>query len=836
VSNLEELPNIYWALLFHRKNWGSPFMQPSALASIKRKATVVLGLSSCVLFLLFTVECGGGGGSGGSTNSNPDPPSIKIAPVSPPSVTLNLGASQQFHTSVSGTSNTAIEWQVNGKAGGSSATGTVSTGGLYTAPANLSQAATFTVTAVAQADTSQTTSATVKVNPSVGGSGGISVAVSPASAAIAVSGTQQFAASVSGSANLAVTWSVDGISGGNSSIGTISATGFYSAPASAGQHTITAASVANPAANASAGVFVVSLSVSPPSATITPDGTWQFTAVFAGTQDTAATWSVDGITGGNSTVGTISTSGLYTAPATAGSHTVTATSVQIPTLSANASVTVQTSTQGSVSVLSYHNDDLRDGMNANETTLTLSNVNSQQFGKKYAFPVDGQIYAQPLYVPNLTINGVQHNVVFVATENDTVYAFDADGLSGSALWQNHVGTAVENNDPLGITPVLGITATPVIDPTTNTLYVIAVIEQNNARAFQLHALDLLTGAEKFSGPVTVTGTVPGTGVDSVNGEITLETNCYPRSGLALDPISSAVYMSFGHCNHGWMLGYDKTTLQQIGIMNTTPDGQGGGYWNGGGAPAVDDNSGDLFFISGVDEDDPMSGYNDSALRLSATGLSILDYFMPSNEQQLSMNDLDVGSGAGIIMPNNDSSTPHEYIGGGKDGRIFVINRDNMGQFQDPDQVIQTVQTGVNQHDNIFSTPAFWNGFLYYHCQDDVLRIYSWDVNTGLLSTSPISIGNVTYGTHGATSSISADGTTNGIAWEIETTNQPTGGVAILHAYNAMLADQELYNSNQAGDRDTAGAAVKFATPTVADGHVFVGTGTELDVYGLLSQP
>lgn len=797
--------------------------------SSRRNYSVLLSLTCCLFLMLVTAGCGGGGSA---SNNNSDPNTIKIAPISPSNATLNPGASQQFHTSVSGTSDTALEWEVNGKVGGAAATGTISTSGLYTAPASMSQAASFTVTAVSQAEPSQTTSATVKVNPSVGVVG---VAVSPASAAIAVAAIQQFTASVSGNANTSVTWSVDGITGGNSTVGTVSTVGLYSAPTVAGQHTVTATSVAESTQKASASISVVSLGLSPSSANLAPNATQQFTATIEGTDNTGVTWSVDGVVNGNTTVGTISSTGLYTAPGTVGSHTITATSVLIPTLSENATVIVQNSTQGAVPVLTYHSDDVRDGANTNETTLTLSNVNSQQFGKKYAFPVDGQIYAQPLYVPNLTINGALHNTVFVATENDTVYAFDADGLSGSPLWQNHIGTAVQNNDPSGISPVLGVTSTPVIDSTTNTLYVLADIELNGGRIFQLHALDITTGAEKFGGPATVTGTVPGNGVDNVNGEITLEANCYQRSGLALDSVSSAVYMSFGHCNHGWMLAYDKTSLQLTGIMNTTPDGQGGGYWNGGGAPAVDDSSGDLFFIAGVDEGDPMSGYPDSAVRLNASNLSVLDYFMPSNENYLEMNDLDVGSGAGIIMPDNDSSTPHEYIGGGKDGRIFVINRDNMGQFQNTDQVIQEVQTGVNQHDNIFSTPSLWNGYLYYHCKGDVLRIFSWDVNTGLLSTSPISVGSVTYGIYGATSSISANGTTNGIVWEIETTNQPTGGPAILHAYNALLADQELYNSNQAGTRDTAGPAVKFTTPTVADGHVFVGTASELDIYGLLSQ-
>ncbi len=891
-------------------------MPRHATDSIKRKSTALLSLSCCVLALFVMADCGGGGSGETSSNSSSSSSAIKIAPISPADATLNPGASQQFDTSVTGTTNTAVDWEVNGTMGGSTATGIITAAGLYTAPTNISKATQFTITAISAADSAEKTSATVTVDPSpvvdivlspataniaVGSSqrfmatisgstntqvswsvdgvnagnsatgtinasglyiapsapgthsvvatsvadptksakaivtvnAGVSVSISPASALIAISGTQPFTATVSGTTNTQLTWSVDGVNGGNNTTGTISSAGLYTAPAVAGAHTVTATSVADPTKNASASVSVMSLAVSPSSATVAPGGTRQFAAIIEGTGNTSVTWSVDGILNGNQAVGTISSSGLYTAPSTTGNHTVTATSTALPTLSANAAVTVQNSTQGVVSVLTYHNDDVRDGVNSNETTLNLSNVNWQQFGKKYVYPVDGQIYAQPLYVPNLTIAGASHNTVFVATENDTVYAFDSDGLSGSALWQNHLGTPPNNNDQGGISPVLGITGTPVIDASTGTLYVVADTEVNGNREYILHALDITSGEEKFGGPVVLNGTVPGTGQDSVNGEITLETGCYQRSGLALDPFSSAIYIAIGHCPHGWVLAYDKTSLRQIALMNTTPDGAGGGFW--GGDPAVDDNSGDLFVLTGVDENDPLSGYNDSALRLGASDLSVLDYFMPSNENYLSANDLDVGSGAGIIMPDNGSSTPHEYIGGGKDGRIFVINRDNMGQFQNTDHVIQEVQTGVNQHDNIFSTPAFWNGFLYYHCTNDVLRAFSWDVNTGLLSTSPIGLGTVTYGNFGATSSISANGTSNGIVWEIENTNAGSGS-AILHAYNAMLVDQELYNSTQAGNRDTAGIAVQFTVPTVADGHVFVGTQTELDIYGLLSQP
>ncbi len=740
---------------------------------------------------------------------------------------------------MTGSSDTAVQWQVNGIVGGNSQYGTISTSGLYTAPTP-DASLQVTVTAVATADTTKTAKAIVTVNaivqrppPPPPPTPVITISISPTMALLAVSTTQQFTATVSGTSNTAVTWSVDGVNGGNTTVGTISTSGLYTAPATASTHTVTATSVADPTKSASAAVTVISLTISPQSTSVTPFGTRQFTATVEGTSNNGVTWSVDGVVGGNSSVGTISTSGLYTAPATVGSYRVSATSSALTSYSVNASVSVVNAPLGTASVLTYHNDDVRDGVNLTETVLNTSNVNQAQFGKLFALEVDGQVYAQPLYVPNLTIGGVRHNVVFVATENDTVYAYDGDGLSDSSLWRQHLGTPVPVNDSEGIRPSLGITSTPVIDSVTGTIYVLTDGMESGHKVYRLHALDVSTGNEKFGGPVIVTGTIAGTGWDSVGGQITLESSCYQRNGLALDLASNAIYITFGHCSHGWMLAYDKATLQQTAILNVTADGAGGGLW--GGTPAIDDNTGDLYLITGVDLGDPAPDYNDSAMRLQASDLAILDYFKPSNESFLRDNDADFGSGSPIIMPDNPSQYPHELIGGGKDGRIFVINRDNMGQYQTTDHVIQVVQTGTQEFDNIFATPTLWNGTIYYHCEQDVVKAYSWDASTGLLSNSPISRGTKVYGTHGATSSLSANGTSDGILWEIESTNVHTSGPAILHAYDATNLGQELYNSQQAGSRDTAGPAVRFTVPTVADGHVYVGSASELDIYGLLTR-
>jgi hypothetical protein len=771
----------------------------------------------CKGFLLLailapSVGCAGYKKTTPSTNST-GPVTVQL---SPSSLTLKAGAQQQFTATVLGDNNTTVTWGVDSAGGGNSTTGTISPTGLYTAPQS---SGTHTIIATSVADATKSASALVTVQESV--------SISPATVGLSVGATQQFSVTVDGQSNPVVTWSVDGINGGNSSVGIINDQGLYVAPSQIGNHTI-GASVASVGAGATASVTVLSLSISPHGTLLAPAATQQFSASIQGATNTSVTWSVDGTAEGNSTVGTITAAGLYTAPNATGAHTITASSVAYPSVSASSSLLIQNTAPGAV--LTYHNDDARDGAFTQETMLMPSVVNSSQFGKLQSYPVDGQIYAQPLYVPQLGISGVTHNVVFVATENNTVYALDADGLQSSPLWSKNLGTPSPRNDAEGISPMLGITSTPVIDITTGTLYAATI----TTSGFFLHALDITSGAEKFGAPVQITGSVSGTGWDNNNGTIQIEAGCYQRTGLALDPVSNEIYIGFGHCNHGWLLAYDKTTLQQKAILNDTPDGAGGGLWNGGGAPVIDDETGKVFIMTGVDQDDPPSGYNDSFLRLSAGDLSVEDFFQPDNAAFLALNDADLGSGSPVLMPDNSSSTPHEIIGGGKDGKVFVVNRDSMGSFSPTsNNVVQTVQTGVQQLDNIFSTPAYWNGLLYVHCENDVLRAFSWD--NGQLSGQPVAKGQPVLQVHGATVSISSNGSNNGIVWEIDNSNHDSGGPAVLRAYDAMNISNQLYDSTQAGSRDTAGQALKFTVPTIAGGKVFVGTANELDVYGPLTK-
>ena len=477
---------------------------------------------------------------------------------------------------------------------------------------------------------------------------------------------------------------------------------------------------------------------------------------------------------------------------------------------------------------------------SDEVTLTPSNVNPTQFGKVMSYPVDAQVYAQPLYLPQLNINGGVHDVVFIATQKNSLYAFDADASTGSGttFWHVNFGQPVTTGDPGGPYPIAGILSTPVIDATSKTIYVVTHVEGGNPE-YMLHALDVTTGKDRVT-PAGISGTVQG---DS------LGSGCYQRMGLVLNPVTNLVYAAIGSCPSGWIFAYDKTTLQQKAIFDATPGAGGGGFWGSGGAPAIDDATGDLYVMNGTDSGDqqwiyPMSmdGYNDSFLHLKRDDLSVLDYFAPDDNAYLATNDADLGSGANILVPGS-STYPHEVLGGGKDGNVFVVNRDSMGGYNNQsNNVVQTVHIGTSQFDNIFSTPVYWNGLVYFHSNGDVLRAFSWTAGAAggqQLSSNSVANGHTVFNQHGATPSLSANGNSDAIIWEIDdsaynTNNPSASGPAVLHAYNATNIANELYNSADAGSRDQAGLALKLAVPTIANGRVFVPTGSELDIYGLLN--
>jgi hypothetical protein len=570
-------------------------------------------------------------------------------------------------------------------------------------------------------------------------------------------------------------------------------------------------------------------------------------ASVANTSNTAVTWSVDGAANGSGTVGTISSSGLYQAPVTSGTHQITATSQEDPTKNAQVSVTV--SYQG---MFTYRDDSGRTGQNLNETTLTPANVNSTQFGKLISYPVDGAIYAQPLYVASLTMPGhAVHNVVYVATQHDSVYAFDADGKSSEALWHvsfinpvagvTSVNGAELGNDGGFFNNEVGITGTPAIDAVGGRLYVVAYTKENGTYVYRLHALDLVTGAERSGGPVVIQASVAGTGDESNGqGQVLFDPKEHmQRPGLLL--LNGAVYIAFGTIAefrpwHGWLLAYNATTLQPVATFNTSPNAFGNSIWEAGCAPAADV-SGNIYVATANGTFDVSTGgpdYGDSVLKLEPRALAVLDWFSPFNTQFLDVGDYDLGSGGTMLLPDQPGLHPHLLVVAGKEGRIYLLDRDNLGHFNPvSDQVVQELIGGIKPFN--FTTPAYWQSNVYYASAYDNLRMFP--VRNGLLSSSTAAVSPETFGYAGASPSISANRSSNGIVWVIDTSATSatfTGGPAVLRAYDATNVAHEFYDSTQAGARDTLGPAVKFTVPTVIGGKVYVGTATELDVLGLLS--
>ncbi len=508
---------------------------------------------------------------------------------------------------------------------------------------------------------------------------------------------------------------------------------------------------------------------------------------------------------------------------------------------------------GGVSVLTYHNDNARTGQNPNETALTLANVNTNSFGKLFSYAVDGYVYAQPLVLANVAIPSQgTHNVVYVATEHDSVYAFDADSNEGSnaaPLWQVSFINPAAGITPVSywdvsgcsaIVPELGITSTPVIDPASGTLYVVAETKEVVGGAtnfvYRLHALDVATGAETFGGPVVLQASVAGTGdgTDGAGRVPFVPVQHLSRPGLLL--INGLVLIAFGsNCDtppyHGWLLAYDARTLTQTGVYNTTPNGSDGAIWQSGGGPAGDA-LGNVYFLTGNGTFDAAhNNLGDSFVKLSTTnGLALADYFTPSDQAALETYDVDLGSGGAVVLPDavGNANHPHLLVGAGKEGTIYLLDRDNLGQFnpEADTQIAGEVSGAIGQ---CFATPAYFNSTLYYCGMDDVMKAFT--LSDGVLQATPASQGATPFVELGATPSVSADGTNNAIVWAIQADGYYEGGPAILRAYNATNLAQELYGSSQAGTRDAPGAPVKFSVPTVANGKVYVGAQYAVAVFG-----
>jgi hypothetical protein len=578
-------------------------------------------------------------------------------------------------------------------------------------------------------------------------------------------------------------------------------------------------------------------------------------ATVINTTNHAVVWAVDGITGGNATVGTISAAGLYHPPGARGTHKITAKSVAQPTVVGSATVWV-TDYPG---MFTYHADKFRSGVNLQEFALTSATVKSSTFGKLFSRAVNGQIYAQPLYVANLTISGAKHNVVYVATEHSSVYAFDADGKMTAPFWQHTfinpaagITTIAKPANAL-IAPEISISSTPVIDVSTSTLYVSVSTSEHGSIVHRLHALSLTTGAEKFGGPIVIQGSVPGSYPPlAVNGHVPF----VPKQHLqrpALLLLNGNVYIAYGSNGdqlpyNGWLFVYSAQgtgVLHQVAIFSTSPNQGASAIWQSGDGPAADP-SGNVYVATGNGPFDLNTGGPDAGntvlkLALQSGALVRLDYFTPSNTGELTTDDLDLGAG-GPILPATQSgaAAPSLVIVGGKDGKLYVINRANMGKFNpNANNDVQTLQLGNPEPTNgLFATPAALGTSLYIGEVNEPLERFIF--SSGLLSTAPAASTSQVFLYPGTSPMISTNGSSS-IVWALDlhayAGGTPDGGVntpgpAVLHAYDGATL-HELYNSTQAGSRDTAGNALKFTSPTIANGHVYVGAAKELDVYGLL---
>jgi len=500
-------------------------------------------------------------------------------------------------------------------------------------------------------------------------------------------------------------------------------------------------------------------------------------------------------------------------------------------------------TGGFAGTFTHHNDNARTGQNLSETVLTLANVRVQTFGKRFSYPLDGVAHASPLYVAGVNIpNQGIRNVVYVATEHDSVYAFDADGGMTTPLWKvSFINPAAgvttvppnETGETGDIMLEIGITGTPVIDPASGTLYVVAKTKEvsgaTTAYVQRLHALDIMTGAEKFGGPVLIQASVPGVGF------VPLRQN--QRSALLLS--NGVVYIGFGSHGdqptyHGWLLGYSATTLEQVMAFCATPNADKGGIWMSNGGPAVD-STGNIYFTTGNGGFNAGTGdYGDTLVKLDPTG-TVLDYFTPDNQAALDAADLDFGSGGILLLPNQPGPHPRLVITAGKNAAIHLINRDNLGKLSTGDaNAVQSLPNifpiGTSPIPGNYSAPVYFNGTVYFGPVGDTVKAFG--LSNGLLSTAPTSQSSAPFSYPGGALAVSANGNADGILWAVERRGEAVG---VLHAYDASNLGIELYNSEQAAaSRDTLGAAAaKFSIPLVANGKVFVGSVSQLTVYGLL---
>lgn len=500
---------------------------------------------------------------------------------------------------------------------------------------------------------------------------------------------------------------------------------------------------------------------------------------------------------------------------------------------------------GNATVLTFHNDVARTGQNLNETILTPANVNSTNFGKIGFLTVDGLVDAEPLYISSLTVSGAAHNVVFVVTEHGSAYAFDADNL-GAPLWKvSAIGAGETSSDNRGcgqVSPEIGITSTPVIDPHAGAhgvMYLVAMSKDGNGNYFhRLHALDITTGAEISGSPTTIQATYP-----NQSGTTTFDPKQY-KERAALLLLNNVIYTTWAsHCDAGpytgWIIGYNETTLARTSVLNITPNGNEGAIWMAGDGPAAD-SSGNFYFLvaNGTFDNTLVNGlpnngdYGNAFIKITTSGnnLGVGDYFTMHNTTSESDADQDLGSGGEILLPDLQDGNGNTWqlgVGAGKDSHIYVVNRNMMGQFNtNNDSAIYQEISSNGIVGGVWATPAYFNNTVYYGAVGDSLRAFAI-VNAKLVAPAG-SVSSASFAYPGTTPSISANGTAAGIVWAVE-----NGSGGVLHAYDATNLGNELYNSSQAANSRDSFSDNKFITPMIANGKVFVGTPTGVVVFGIL---
>jgi len=800
--------------------------------------------------------------------------------VSPATASVAVGLTQQFTATATysdgSTANvtSAATWTTSSASGA-----TITSGGVATGVAAGTTTITASVSSVSGAAALTVTAKTVT-----------SIAVSPAAPSIAAGLTQQFTAtatysdSSTGNVTTTATWTT-----ANASVATISSGGLATGVA-AGSSTITAklSGVSGTASLTVTAKPVKSIAVTPSTASFATGAAQQFTATATysdnstGNVTTTAAWAA-----ANTAVAIIDSAGLATGVA-AGSTSVTAT---LGGVSGTASITVTQASGAGVNIPMFHVDASRSGLNPNETTLTPSNVSSATFGKLFSVLVDGYVYGTPLIMSNLTVNGATHNVLYVATENDSVFAFDSD--TGAALWHQTLLQSGEGPIPGPINPYEGVTGTPVIDTTSNTLYVVSVqLPPRAAAYFRLNALNITTGA--ITNSTVINASVPATNSDAnkTTGMETLGTNCIQRAALQL--AYGNVYIGFGGCHSGWLLAYDESSLSQVGVFNMSPndDGEGayasaGGVWMGGGGPVADGN-GNIFVTTGNGPYDPTAlpandntpgagAWADSVLKFNAT-LNLEDSFTPQDYVFMDCADADLASGGLLMIPAGPAQG--QLVAGGKMGKLYFLNNTDLGGESTGDKgALQTLEWGAaapgqsalvsaytgscsingNSYSatinpfEIFGTSAYFNGSIYLGITPTATGIPSgirqFTYTNGQWVPGTDTTQSTQQDTRGTTPFISANGNSDGILWMIDQglplQNSSGNGTtaATLRAYDASdLSSGELYDSGQNGNADVPGYGIKFSSPVVANGKVYISTGHdlttvtnphgEIDVYGL----